>query len=104
MSTEPTYEQMTTAGAITWLSSEDEGGPDCGAVLGLGGGWCLRIGEISETAWENAGGHAMNLGDDSGRWITLFGPNETHVLGIASSEIDVNGVLTLLGGLIRKQS
>jgi hypothetical protein len=95
--------QIEQRGAITWLSSDEDGGPDCGIVVGLGDGRSLHIGEISRHLWEQAGGLEMGLGEDYGHWIVLFGPNETLVIGRASEELDLNDTATLLASLLDRK-
>lgn len=89
-------------GLITWLSSDEDGGPDCGATLGLGDGYVLQIGEISTSLFERFGGDEMGLGNDMGHWIVLFGPTEdkTMLLGRAPEGIDADEALTRLKHLM----
>ena len=42
-------------GRVTWLSSEEDGGPDVGVVLGLGEGRSLFIGELPNITLQEHG-------------------------------------------------
>ena len=52
---EPTYEQMSQPGRVTWHSSEEDGGPDVGLTVGLGDGKMLWIGERSSKEGDGMG-------------------------------------------------
>lgn len=67
--TEPTKLNL---GQVQWHSSEEDGGPDVGIMVGLRGGSHLWIGELSRSRWEEAGGDQMGLGSDMGSWIVLY--------------------------------
>lgn len=71
----------TMPGAVTWLSSDGESGPDVGMSIGLGDGRSLWVGEISRDLWEDGGEDVAGLGDDFGWWLILYGPNACEVLG-----------------------
>ena len=70
---EPSQAEMSKLGVVTWLSSEEDGGPDCGIAIGLGRGRMVVVGEVSRRLWEDAGPEAAALGSDGGWWLTLWG-------------------------------
>lgn len=72
---------QTDIGAITWMSSDEYSGPDCGISIGLGNDRFLYCGEISRKRWEEAGEDAAALGNDFGWWLILYEPDKTTVLG-----------------------
>lgn len=62
MGKRPTRTKATTLGTLTWHSSEDEGGPDCGLELGLGGGRTLYVGELADATIRGAGQEPAGTG------------------------------------------
>lgn len=63
---------QTEFGKITWHSSEEDGGPDVGMMLGLGGGQALWVGEITRRAHEDGGEAVSALGSDGGWWLATY--------------------------------
>jgi len=59
-------------GRVTWHSSEEDGGPDVGLMLGLGDGRAMWVGEISRHAHEEGGEAVAALGSDGGWWLMTY--------------------------------
>lgn len=69
----PGYER----GSVLW-HCEDEGGPDVGIQVGLGGGWSLYMGELADATLEDHGiGEEMR----ASWWIVLYGPKSSRIIG-----------------------
>jgi hypothetical protein len=67
-----------TRGRVTWMSSGEDEGPDCGLVLGLGGGKALFLGEVSDALVEECG---IEPGFPIDRWwIALQEKNSLRVI------------------------
>ena len=80
--TEPSRER----GAVTWLSSGPDEGPDCGLVVGLGDGRSLYIGEISDSLIREAGIDPEDFAG-VGWWIALDEQGPFRIIGpVADAE------------------
>ena len=67
-----------------WVSSEDEGGPDVGHFIGLGGGAWLWIGEIPDAEHDALSEDHKAIGDAGGWRIVMHTPSgERLALGKA---------------------
>ena len=96
MTNNPTPKQMAF-GETQWHSSEEDGGPDVGILIGLHDGAQLWIGELSRRRWGDAGGDAMGLGSDMGSWFVLYpASGEPIVLGRMNAELMHSEVCDLL--------
>lgn len=73
-------------GKITWLSSDEDGGPDVGLILGLGDGASLYVGEISNRELRDQGlDEAEHSG--TGWWVTLHTRGGFQIVGpVADTE------------------
>jgi hypothetical protein len=58
-------------GDVVWHASEEDGLPDVGYHIGLGGDASLWIGEISDTEWNEMAETEQALGSPGGWWIIL---------------------------------
>jgi hypothetical protein len=74
-SSDPGYE----VGSTMWHCSEEDGGPDVGINVGLGGGYSLYCGEMSKSALEDHG-IDLTVFPDSW-WVVLFAPGEQWIIG-----------------------
>lgn len=59
-------------GKVTWHSSEEDGGPDVGMMLGLGDGQALWVGEITRRDYEEGGEAVSALGGAAGWWLVTY--------------------------------
>jgi hypothetical protein len=95
-------EPDNTAGAVTWLCSEEGGGPDVGIVVALGDGRLLCSGDLTRKAWEEGGTAVQSLGPDTGTWLTLFDNEGEHVIAkVADSDV-ARDLIELIAAAIRK--
>ena len=69
-------------GRVTWLSSEEDGGPDVGVVLGLGEGRSLFIGELPNITLQE---HGLDPNDGSW-WLSMYEPDDHIILGPVRNE------------------
>ena len=92
---------VDTLGRVTWLSSEEEGGPDVGLILGLGDGRSLFLGELPNATLEE---HGVDPGHEgSGWWWMLYGKTavDSAILGPASDTDDARQAFNTLEQIIR---
>lgn len=68
--TPETTDQTYRRGHVVWHCSEEDGGPDVGMTLGLGGA-ALWVGEITRAAHADGGEDTAALGNDGGWWLML---------------------------------
>ena len=78
-------DDQTEFGKITWHSSEEDGGPDVGMMLGLGDGRALWVGEITRHEHEEGGEAVAALGSDGGWWLATY-PGPEVLAKFADSE------------------
>lgn len=71
-------------GRITWLSSGEDEGPDCGIVLGLGDGWSLHVGEFADATLRECGVDLAETSAPSGWWSAIGGPDGFQIIGPVS--------------------
>lgn len=70
---------------MTWLCSEEDSGPDCGVVLGLGHGWSLHVGEFADaTLREHNFDPTKHEG--VGWWVAVCGPDGLQIVGPALNQ------------------
>lgn len=94
-----TLATMDERGKVTWCSSEEDGGPDCGMSVGLGGGRMLYVGEMPTSTLEE---HGVTDGESSsGWWLVLYERHDTRIIGpvIATDEAR-NLIETLAAALV----
>lgn len=95
-------EEPEKRGDVVWHASEEDGPPDVGTHLAIGGGVTLWFGEISRTAWAEAGDAAASLGSDGGWWIILYGPSaERRVLGKCVDAFSAREAVDILSSALR---
>lgn len=72
-------------GRVLWHCSEEEGGPDVGLSLGLGGGFSLYFGEMPVSTLTEHDIDVKETGD--GWWIVMYGPGrmDTEVAALVVS-------------------
>jgi hypothetical protein len=95
-------EPDSSAGAVTWLCSEEGGGPDVGIVVALGDGRLLCSGDLTRRAWEDGGEAVQSLGSDMGTWLTLFDKDGEHVIAKVADAEAMRSLIELIGDAIRK--
>lgn len=104
-----------SCGGITWHSSEEDGGPDVGISVFLGGGKRLYCGEISRKLYDDENGDA-NFDGDGGWFLVLYDPaprliakmgerQHSHdlmeLIGWAARDMGASTVAKYLGGFGR---
>lgn len=72
METDPST-VVAEPGGVVWACSDEDGGPDVGIWLGLGGGKVLYVGEITEDVYNQGRPDVVEVGDSGGWWMTLDG-------------------------------
>lgn len=77
----PGYER----GSVLWHCSEEDGGPDVGIQVGLGGGWAIYMGEMPNSTLDD---HGVGGELQSSWWITLYGPKTTRIIGAVPNEYE----------------
>lgn len=75
-------------GRVLWFSSEDDGGPDVGISVGLGGGKALWVGE----ATTGRGWH-IALDDGDSRTIIGLAPDDLETPLAVSFAEDIAGAI-----------
>lgn len=67
-------------GRLTWLSSDEDSGPDCGLILGLGDSCSLYVGELADSTIAEAG---INPADHEGIgwWVSIHTSTGFQVIG-----------------------
>lgn len=73
-----------TRGWVTWLSSGEDEGPDCGIMLGLGGGKVLLAGELAKITVEASGVDSARFPDEW--WIAVRHATETEVIAAVADQ------------------
>lgn len=66
------------AGSVLWHSSEEDGGPDVGIQVGLGSGFSLYLGEVSNATLRE---HGVPPEYPDGWWMVLYGPSDEWIIG-----------------------
>ena len=88
-------------GDVVWHASEEDGLPDVGYHIGLGGDASLWIGEISDTEWNEMAETEQALGSPGGWWIILHAGKERRVLGRAPSWPESSDAIEMFAGVLR---
>lgn len=87
-------------GRVTWLSSEEDGGPDVGVVLGLGEGRSLFIGELPNITLQE---HGLDPNDGSW-WLSMYEPDDHIILGPVRNEYGARDVFDRLFATLQQSS
>lgn len=89
------------AGAVEWLCTDEDSGPDVGLRLHLGSDVWLYAGEITRKCWED-GAEAKDLGDDGGWWLRIENEagNTTRLIGRVE-QYAVQDMLNEIAGAIQ---
>ena len=85
-------------GRVTWLSSEEDGGPDVGVVLGLGEGRSLFIGELPNITLQE---HGLDPNDGSW-WLSMYEPDDHIILGPVRNEDGARDVFDRLFAVLQQ--
>lgn len=85
-------------GSVLWHSSEEDGGPDCGIQVGLGGGYSLYFGELADRTLEE---HGVEPVSPSGWWAKLYGPGEGWIIGPIADRYVAKEALEHIAGRVR---
>jgi hypothetical protein len=86
------------AGSVVWHCSEEDGGPDVGLQIGLGGGFSLYFGEMPNATLED---HAIETRSPSGWWIVLYGPADTWIIGTVADVYRARDAADEIAALVR---
>ena len=90
----------TEFGRLTWLSSEEDSGPDVGVVLGLGAGRALFVGELANVTLEE---HGLDPKDGSW-WLSMYEPDDHIILGPVRNEYGARDVFDRLFATLQQSS
>jgi len=89
-------------GLVTWHTSEEGGGPDCGYSLGLGDGRMLWCGEISKQRHAEAGEEAVAIGNDFGWWIIIYDGQSNSVVAKCINHIAAREMVDAIAAAMRE--
>ncbi|WP_374572595.1 hypothetical protein [Phenylobacterium sp.] len=85
-------------GRVRWHCSEEDGGPDVGVELALGGGLTLYAGELAD---ETVKSHGIKAASPSGWWLVLWGDKIEHIFGPVSDSYEAREAVDLMAGALR---
>lgn len=74
-------EPSTELGEVTWISSDDDSGPDCGIAIGLGNGEMILLGDMPNRTLAEHG-----IPDFGGWWLVHYTKTETRIVAKAIEE------------------
>jgi hypothetical protein len=87
-------------GQAQWHSTEPDGGPDVGIMVGIDATRQLWVGEIPRATWEEFAPESHVLGADDGWWIVLYSPDGKELIGKAlDSETAISLAETIAAAL-----
>jgi len=92
-------------GAISWHATEEGGLPDVGVEINLGDDRTLWLGEMPDSAIEEA--EVYGLGSTRGFWIVLYEnrkPGSRRILGKLASHLDADEIGRAIGAAVRAQA
>ncbi len=82
--TAPQEIDPNTLGHVVWHSTEEDGGPDVGMSLGLGGDKAMWVGEITNNEWDELDeGQRATLGGGSGGTFLMLYPDRVPLARFA---------------------
>lgn len=85
-------------GSVVWHCSEEDGGPDVGIQVGLGGGFALYCGEIANATLQD---HAIDLETyPDGWWVVLYGPGDEWIVGAVPDTDRAKEAVEHIAGLL----
>ena len=87
-------------GSVVWHSSEEDGGPDVGIQIGLGHGFSLYAGEVSNSELED---HEIPQQYPDGWWIVLHGPDDKWIIGAVPDQYVAQEAMEHLAALTQHQ-
>lgn len=94
----PTWDQATERGFITWHCSEEDGGPDVGIELGLGGGRTLYAGELADATIAESG---IDPEQGRGWWLAVHKRGGFEIIGSVADSLTAQEFLEELSAMLR---
>lgn len=92
------YHDSVKPGQMTWMSSDEDGGPDCGYIFGMPNGDDLVIGETPDQCYEEMGG----IPGENTHWsIVLYTKKGPFLIGHTSAAFTEGDAPEMLAAAIQ---